>query len=186
MSYEIAVSDTCFLIDWAKYSKRDILFKLFLAVYIPEEVLNEVISENVLKWIVSMLRQRKFILYTARGPELDEARRIMDYMARIPWIRSIETPEAICLALGYLYGYTVITENIGAHQAVDVIPGYKRVRVMKSLTILKEAIIKGYISTSIEEIERVFEEYEVETKHLFPIDELTRVITEVKKCLLMR
>ncbi|MGC9171138.1 MAG: DNA-binding protein, partial [Thermoproteus sp.] len=31
-----AIADTSFLIDWARYSKRDYLWRLFDLVYIPE------------------------------------------------------------------------------------------------------------------------------------------------------
>ncbi|MCC6060950.1 MAG: hypothetical protein LM578_05425 [Desulfurococcaceae archaeon] len=39
---EFAIADTCFLIDWARYRHRDVLFKLFKTVFVPETILREV------------------------------------------------------------------------------------------------------------------------------------------------
>jgi hypothetical protein len=43
-----AIADTCFLIDWSYWRYRDVLFELFKTVFIPENVLREVKSENTL------------------------------------------------------------------------------------------------------------------------------------------
>jgi len=42
---DFAIADTCFLIDWSYWSHRNVLFKLFRAVFVPEVVLREVKSE---------------------------------------------------------------------------------------------------------------------------------------------
>ncbi|MHC1628634.1 MAG: hypothetical protein ACXQTI_07380 [Candidatus Nezhaarchaeales archaeon] len=47
----IAIADTCFIIDWSTYRRRDEIFKIFDLVLIPEQVLSEVISENTIAWI---------------------------------------------------------------------------------------------------------------------------------------
>jgi len=41
---EFAIADTCFLIDWARYRHRDVLFKLFKTVFVLETILREVKS----------------------------------------------------------------------------------------------------------------------------------------------
>jgi predicted nucleic acid-binding protein len=37
-----AIADTCFLIDWASWRQRDLLFKLFKTVFVPESVIKEI------------------------------------------------------------------------------------------------------------------------------------------------
>jgi len=44
----MSVADTCFLIDWSRFSLRDILFELFDVVAVPEQVLAEVRREETL------------------------------------------------------------------------------------------------------------------------------------------
>ena len=48
-----AIADTCFLIDWAYWRHRDVLFKVFNVVFVPESVLREVKSEYIIEWIAS-------------------------------------------------------------------------------------------------------------------------------------
>jgi len=36
-----AIADTSFLVDWARYGKRDPIFQVFDVVYVPESVLRE-------------------------------------------------------------------------------------------------------------------------------------------------
>ena len=178
----IAIADTCFLIDWIRYRRREILFQIFDVVYVPEEVLREIASENTLKEIVYYLSQGKLILYTPTRDVIEEAYRLMNFVNSLKWVRTIELPEAICLAIGYLYGYVVITENRGAIQVPEIIPGYSRVKVWKSFEILKEAILKRLIPVSnVEDIEHIFHEYEEDTKHYFPRKELKQVIEELTR-----
>ena len=56
-----AIADTSFLIDWAKYSKRDLLFKIFDTVWLPEAVLNEIKSENTVMWVVKTCREEEWL-----------------------------------------------------------------------------------------------------------------------------
>ena len=180
MSYNIAIIDTCFLIDWIKYRNKDILFKIFNVIYVPEEVLREIVSENTLREIVHYLSEGKLILYTPTRDVVSEAYRLMNFVNSLKWVRTIEYPEAICLAVGYLYGYIVITENRGAIQIPEIVPGYERVIVWRSLEILKEAILRRLIHVSnVQDLERVFYEYEKDTKHYFPRKELKQVIEEL-------
>jgi len=68
--------------------------------------------------------------------------------------------------LGYLRSYAVITENLGAHQAVEILSGYAKVKILKAINILKEAIVRGFIKI-VGDVEKVFREYEKETKIFF-------------------
>ena len=91
----LAIADTCLLIDWANYRRRNILAELFHAIYVPEQVLDEVKSEGVLSWITTNFASGTFILFTPTGDIINEARRIIDIVAKTPWARKIELPEAI-------------------------------------------------------------------------------------------
>lgn len=62
-----AVTDTSFLIDWARYTKRDLLFSIF-RVSIPESVLGEVKSENTISWIAQKLAEESMYLFTETTP----------------------------------------------------------------------------------------------------------------------
>ncbi|MGC9020673.1 MAG: hypothetical protein ACP5KE_05635 [Candidatus Methanodesulfokora sp.] len=58
-----AVADTSFLIDWARYTKRDLLFSIF-KVSIPESVLGEIKSENTISWVAQKLAEENMYLFT--------------------------------------------------------------------------------------------------------------------------
>jgi len=70
-----AIADTSFIIDWVRYSKNKLLFKLlfkvFDAVYVPESVLAEIRSEGSLLWISKGLEGGKLAILlsypTSRG-----------------------------------------------------------------------------------------------------------------------
>lgn len=106
-----AIADTCFLIDWARYRRRDILFKLFAAVFVPEQVLDEVRSENTIAWIAEGLARDRLALYTPIRDDIEEARRLVEASRAIPHIPSLDLPEALCLVVGMRRGYVVLTEN---------------------------------------------------------------------------
>ncbi|RLG52018.1 MAG: hypothetical protein DRN99_07960 [Thermoproteota archaeon] len=55
----IAVCDTCFLIDWARYSRRELVFKAFRRLLTPKQVLDEVVSERTLEFIVGEMAKRQ-------------------------------------------------------------------------------------------------------------------------------
>ena len=63
MSLNIAVCDTCFLIDWARYRHRDIFFKLFKVVYVSEDVLKEIVSEDTLQFVANAMIKRSLVLF---------------------------------------------------------------------------------------------------------------------------
>ncbi len=177
---EIAIADTCFLIDWARYRRRDILFELFSTVFVPEQVLGEIVSEETVKWVADSLAERKLSLYVAPSIIVNEALKLVDAMASLTWTRRVELPEAVCLSVGRKHGYTVLTENRGALQAVEVLPEYLNVKVMRAIDVLAEAVSTSKIAvSSIEEAETILVEYEKDTKHRFPRKDVERILEEV-------
>ena len=43
--------DTCFVIDWVRFSKREIIFEVFDLLYITTDALDELKSEEGIRWI---------------------------------------------------------------------------------------------------------------------------------------
>ena len=173
-----AVADTCFLIDWASWRRRNVLFSIFRTVFVPENVLKEVRSENTIEWIASSLASGSMSLFTETSEELSLAREIVERSRMIPSMRYIDIPEAICLALGKLRGYFVLTENRGALMASDLIEELSGVTVWRSLEVITRAISMGVIAAS--DPLTVFREYEEDTKHVFPRSELEAVVFELR------
>jgi predicted nucleic acid-binding protein len=172
---EFAIADTCFLIDWAAWRRRDLLLRLFRAVFVPELVLREVRSERTLEWIVEGLSRGSLALFTETPDVLDLAVRVVERSRLLP-VRGVDLPEAVCLAAGKLRGYIVITENRGALAAADLLEELSGVTVWRALELIAEGFRRGLLTGNPRE---VFEEYERETGHRFPRRDLEVVLREL-------
>ena len=136
---DFAIADTCFLIDWSYWNYRDVLFKLFRAVFVPETVLREVKSERAVEWIATALAGGQLALYTEASDVTALAIRIVERSRLMPGLRGVDLPEAICLAVGKLRGYVVLTENRDAIMAVDFLNELSGVIVWRALEVIREA-----------------------------------------------
>jgi len=179
MLHEFAIADTCFLIDWARFRRRDIIFKVFRTVFIPESVIREVVSENTISWISKWLAKRGLSLYTESADELEEARLLVVRTRRIPQIIPVDVPETLCLVVGRKYGYVVLTENRGAIMATEVIEELSNVKVWRSLELLVEAVKSGVLKVDCDNPEKVFREYMEDTLHIFPRNDYSKAVAEV-------
>jgi len=166
----IAVCDTCFLIDWARYSRRELVFKAFRRLLTPKQVLDEVVSERTLGFIVGEMAKGRAVLYEPLPPVLDEASRLIRFSIEAEFARRIDLPEAICLAVARNTGYTVLTENTAALTLPRILRDYSGVKVWRALELLKEAHRRGLI----EDFKRELENYCKETKHTYPLEEAER------------
>ncbi|MGC8995029.1 hypothetical protein [Pyrobaculum sp.] len=168
-----AVADTCFLLDWVKFSRRDLLFDIFTTVWLPEPVLGEVRSEDTLTWISERLAQRKLSLI----PELPELRAralsLMTAVASRLSIPLVDYPEAYCLEAGRELGAVVLTENRGALAVPRILPEYSGVVVWRSLEVLAQAVRLGKADCG------VFDRYREEALHEFPRRDLEKILNEV-------
>ncbi len=180
MSRSFAIADTCFLIDWARYRGRDLLFKLYI-VYIPESVLREVKSETTIAWIASKLASGDLALFTETESEVEEARSVMERSRKMPNMPAVDLPEAICIAAGRRRGYVVLTENRGALKFVELAQDYSGVTIHRSLEILLELQLKGYLQPDCRDPALRFREYEEDTKHLFPRKDLLNAVATIKR-----
>ncbi len=174
---EYAIADTCFLIDWALWKRRDVIFDLFKVVFTPELVLREVRSERTLEWITDMLTRGSLALFTETPDILDIARSLVERSRMIPGLRGVDLPEAVCLAAGKLRGYLVLTENRGALMAVDLLEELRDVKVWRALEVIAEALRRDIIKTSNPRV--IFKEYEDETHHRFPRRDLEVILDEL-------
>ena len=101
-------------------------------------------------------------------------------IAQIPWARKIEIPEAICLAVGKLYGYMVLTENRGAFMARQILPDYHSVRIYRSIDILREAMLRHVINVSTrEDILAELEIFNRDTGHIFRNEDIKELVGRV-------
>ncbi len=170
-----AVADTCFLIDWASWRRRDVIFRLFRTVFVPEMVLREVRSEGTVEWIADHLATGELSLLTETPDVVSAAWELVERSRRLP-IRGVDLPEAVCLAVGRARGYTVLTENRGALMLADLLPELEGVVVWRSLELIAAAVRRNVLSGDPREI---FAEYELDTGHRFPRRDLEVVLREL-------
>ncbi|MEM0278186.1 hypothetical protein [Pyrobaculum sp.] len=165
-----AVADTCFLVDWVKFRRRDLLFAVFDVVWLPEPVLSEVKSEDTLDWVASKLAERRMALLP-ETPELRaEALSLMAEASARLSAPLVDYPEAFCLAAGRRLGAVVLTENRGALAVPRVLPQYAGVEVWRSLEVLAKAVEAGAADCS------AFDEYREDAVHEFPKRDLEKVL----------
>ena len=169
-----AIADTCFLIDWSSWRRRNLLFRLFTTVFVPETVLREVESEDVVEWIAGSLASGNLSLFTETPDILGEARHLVERTRLIPRVRGVDIPEAVCLVAGRRRGYTVLTENRGALMAASLLEEYRGVKVWRALEIIYELLRRRLIPA--ESPAAVFKEYEKETGHIFPKGDLENAV----------
>lgn len=159
MSLE-AIADSSFLIDWSRYSRRDLLTWLFDVVHVPESVLREIQLPPAVDWVAERLADGSFALFT-ETPEIETKARELMALSRSRPLKAIDYPEAVCLAAGLRFGYTVLSENGGAFFAPRVLN--LGVAVWRAFEVLVEAWRRGLVQDIVEELRR----YEQETLHLF-------------------
>jgi len=170
-----AIADTCFLIDWSAWRRRDLLFELFTAVFVPESVLMEVRRESTLEWIADSLSRGSLALLTETPDLVERARQLIEKSRQVPGLRGIDLPESLCLVVGRSRGYVVLTENRGALMAADVLEELEGVEVWRALEVIEEGIRRSLLSGF-----DPFLEYERDTGHRFPKADLERVKNELE------
>jgi len=176
---DFAIADTCFLIDWSLWRRRDAIFELFRTIFVPETVMREVVSADTIEWITDALIKGVLSLFTETPDILEEARVLVEKSRSIPVLRGVDLPEAICLVVGRRRGYIVLTENRGALMIADILEEYRKVKVWRALEVIANLIKKRLLRTR--DPTEIFNEYERETYHRFPRGELEVVIDELRR-----
>ncbi len=156
--------DTCFLIDWARYRRREILAKLFDYCFIVDEIFREIKSEYTIRYISKLLEEGFLVIYPFKDRLEDIIRKLIDISARDPRIKTLDPPETYALAIGLYENAIVLTENKGVLNLTRLYPEYSNVKVWRSVEVLREAYNKGLIRDFYEELRN----YEVDTGHKFP------------------
>ncbi len=152
-----------FLIDWAKYSRRELIIDLFDYCLVVDEVLNEIRSEDTIAFVSELLAKGFLVFYPFRREIEGLVREIVETSALDPRIRTLDPPEAYALAIGIREKAIVLTENKGVLNLVKYYPRYKAT-VWRSYELLRELFKMGLIDSFDEETKR----YEEETGHKFP------------------
>ena len=156
--------DTCFLIDWARYRRRNILNRIFEYIFITEDVLLEVVSERTLEYVSKGLAEGFFVIYPFRREVEHLVRRAVELSARDPRVPALDPPEAYALAIAAREGAVCLTENRGVLLLVRYYEEFRHVKVWRSLELLRYAAERGLI-TDLEEELRIYGE---DTGHVFP------------------
>jgi hypothetical protein len=154
--------DTCFLIDWSRYSGRDVLKKLFDYGFVIDEVLEEIKSESTLTYVSSLLAEGFLVIYPFKREIEPIVRKIVDISARDPRVKALDPPEAYALAVGIRENAVVLTENRGVVNIVRLYPEFSST-VWRSYELLRRAYELKFISNLGEELDK----YERETGHRF-------------------
>ncbi|MCU7787828.1 DNA-binding protein [Pyrobaculum sp. 3827-6] len=160
-----AIADASFLIDWARYGKRDLLFDVFEVVWVSEPVLAELHSEGTVMWVSENMARGRIALFPELPNYREEALRLMELSGRYP-VRRLDYPEAYCIAVAGDRGFVVLSENGAAYASQHL---YARARVWRALEVLGELARRGLVGRDD------FLIYERETRHKFPRRDLERI-----------
>ena len=165
----IAIADTSFLIDWAKYDNRDLIFKIFELIYLPESTLNEIRNELTLIWISQALEENRMAIFPEIPQISNEALRLVNSSRRLP-IRPVGYPEAYCTVVGKIFDYVVLTENGGVAALVDYFDEYNNVKVFRAIDVIYQLFKSGLVKDFKTELDR----YSNQTKHMFSVRDLRK------------
>jgi len=169
----LGVTDTCFLVDWARFGKKDCIKQIFNRLLITEEVLKEIESESTISLVTEWLVDGFLYLVPVSPIDYAEVDRISRIIADLPQIPTeVEKPELICLVLAKKYNCILLTENIGAIRITQWMDEYKEVRVWRAIEVLKEAIKNNILTGKSLDI---YKEYQIQTKHTFPKKDIMRL-----------
>ena len=171
------VLDACFIIDWARWSKRNSLWRVFSFGFVPEPVLREISTSGPLRVLREWMSAGFLTVHPSSKDLEDEALRLIVEARRNPRIPRIDPPEAVCVALARRIGAVVLTENRGVIRAYEIAKeSLAPAVVWNSLRLLAYLYATGVaVSSSFEEL---VAEYEQEVKHTFSRREVVRVAKE--------
>jgi len=170
--------DACFIIDWTRWGRRDLLWRVFSTGFVPEPVLREVVTPTPLRALREWMVAGLLTVYPSSREAEDEAIRLILEMRRDPRIPRIDPPEALCVVVARRIGAAVLTENRGILRAYQLAPeSLAPAVVWNSLRLLAHLYATGLAEAgSFAELVR---EYEDEVKHAFSRREVDAVAREL-------
>ncbi|MCD6488436.1 MAG: hypothetical protein J7K21_04345 [Desulfurococcales archaeon] len=174
-----AVADTCFLIDWARYRRRDILTKLLGKIVVTRHILDEIKSDLTLEYISYLITNNYLTIYPITTPVERIVMELASYAIHDPRVPRVDEPELYALAIGVVLGIPVLTENKGALRLAELHPRLSNLKVLGALEILEKAIKEELITTN--RCIEPFIEYTVDTKHYFSRKRLENTVNRLKR-----
>ena len=133
---KIAIADSCFLINWARFHQRNDILKVFNKIVIPEIILDELedveVRRMIAKWVI-----KDVIIIAPRLLSLNSlTMKIVSLSESIPFIPRVDPPEAYCMCLAMKRGYIILTDNKAVKRIKEIIEEFKQIIVMNSLDVL--------------------------------------------------
>ena len=163
-----AVLDACFIIDWARYEKRELLKSLFDRAFIHRDVLNQLVSERAISLASKWLGEGFLAIYPWMDSDEDVALRLISQLSAMPEIPMLERPDVLCLVIALRTRSCLLTENKGILRAVEFHPDLSDVKVLTAIDILESLVIEGILQiNSIDDYIAEVRAYEAQTGHIF-------------------
>ena len=180
----IAVIDTCFIIDWARYRRKNILTKLFKLILIHEEVLAQIRSPITINFISNLLSQGVVKLYPWSSREEEAFNRLREEIVLDPRIPALERPDILCLIMAYMSNSILLSENKGILRVIAFHPKYSAIKVWTALEVLENAVYRGLLKINdIKNFLQLVKEYEEDTKHFFNRTRMNIIEMRIRKWL---
>jgi len=167
-----AAVDTCFLIDWSRYSRRECIRRVFSRLVVTEPILREVVSESVLSMLASWISSGYIVISPIREDDA-EVEELVAYAAADPRVPRLDPPDATVLVTARRMKIPLISENKATLRITEYHPRYREVRVIGALEVIAEAWRTGALEVGLRE---ALVEYERETRHLFPRRKLAQLL----------
>ena len=138
-----AVIDTCFLINWAKFSKRDKLKLVFDRLFMPEPTFSEVKSDTALSLASEWLSRRFLVLTPIMPTDEPGIEAILRLVASRPELPSIDPPELYAFVLAKRLDIPLLTDNKAPKRISLASEEFSSVLVLDSLDVLKLVAERG-------------------------------------------
>ncbi|MCD6456564.1 MAG: hypothetical protein J7K81_07250 [Methanophagales archaeon] len=176
------VIDTCFLVDWVDYRRRDILKLIFDEVILLSEIEKEISDQKARKIIRNWMDERfmKFIRPSQR--DINEAIELTTNSYLSTLIGEIHYADALIIAHAKNTGIkNIISENHAVLHLPEHHPLYMDVVVLTAGDIILHAAKMGYINVrSEDDFANILGEYQKETKRKYSTHFVQKLIKELK------
>lgn len=163
------VLDACFLIDWADYSRNEILKNIFKKIVVSDEVWKEIVSEHAAELLGLWYAEGFFHKVIMTGEEMREVDELLIKSYEHPEIGGLHKAEATAIVYARRRGFNIVlSENKGVKRVTSNIEEYKPITIWGAIDILKEAMIRNFLQVENEnDFDFYLDEYSEQTKHWF-------------------
>ena len=173
----MCVVDACFVIDWSRWRRRDLLWEVFSTGFVPEPVLREVSTPAPLRVLREWMAAGRLTVYPSSRELEDEAVSLVLEMRRDPRVPRIDPPEALCVVVARRIGAAVLSENRGILRAFQLAGERLAPAVVwNSLRLLAYLYSRGLAAAS--SFADLLEEYTSDARRAFSQREVAAVARE--------